>query len=207
MTSVSPAGAIPPRQARSRAALERLLSAAQEVLVTRGFDEFTIAAVAEKAGVSVGGVYRRFTGKDQLLETVLDRALDDLQSTVSAALATPTPDLAGAVSAFAGALADYLGRTGPLYTAALTASRRPDKRDRALAVLTGLQRVFFDAALPHAAEITHPAPSTALNTALRTIIGAGVHRAATAPLWPDGLGWEQWASEMAEMATGYLTRS
>ena len=55
----------PPQQARSRAALQRLLASAEYVLVNGGIDGFTIARVAEHAGVSVGGVYRRFEGKEQ----------------------------------------------------------------------------------------------------------------------------------------------
>ena len=199
-----PPGAIPPRQARSRAALERLLTAAQEVLTTQGFDEFTIAAVAERAGISVGGVYRRFTGKDQLVHAVIDRTFDDLQTTLAEALSAPAPDIAGVVSAFTYGFADYLERIGPLYSAILNAPRPPDRHETGMAAIMDVQRRFFDAALPHTAEITRPSPSAALSTAMRTILGTGVHRAAAAPWWPDGLTWNQWAEEMTAMTTAYL---
>jgi AcrR family transcriptional regulator len=204
-TSDAPTGVIPPRQARSRAALERLLAAAREVLATQGFDEFTIAAVAERAGVSVGGVYRRFTGKEQLLEAVIDGALEDLQTTIAGALSARAPGIDGVVDAFTHGFAEYLARVGPLYTAVLSAPRPADRHESGLAAIAGVQRLFFDAALPHSAEITHPSPSTALTTAMRTVLAAGVHRAAVAPWWPDGLGWDQWADEITAMTTAYLT--
>lgn len=197
-------GFIPPQQARSRAALERLLAAAREVLADRGPEEFTIAAVAERAGVSVGGVYRRFTGKEQLLEAVVDSALRELQATITAGLADAPPDLAGVVGAFARALADYFTRVGPVYVAIIGAGNRSGDPERGLAVVAAVQRLFLDAALPHSAEIAHRAPATALSTVLRTMLAAGVHRAAVSPWWPDGLTWEQWAGEIAAMATAYL---
>jgi AcrR family transcriptional regulator len=36
-----------------------MLAAAEDVLTADGFDEFTMTAVAERAGVSVGAIYRR----------------------------------------------------------------------------------------------------------------------------------------------------
>ena len=66
----APHGFHPPQQARSRASLRKVLASAEHVLSTGGIDEFTIAAVAEHAGVSVGAIYRRFTGKEQLLRAL-----------------------------------------------------------------------------------------------------------------------------------------
>jgi AcrR family transcriptional regulator len=198
-------GFIPPQQARSRAALERLLAAAEEVLATQGLDEFTIAAVAERAGVSVGGVYRRFTGKEQLLEAVIDRALGQLQTTITTALADAPPSISGVVTTFVQALAGYFARVGPMYAAIISGPHVEDNRERGLAAVTTVQRIFLDAALPYSAEIAHKAPSTALSTVLRTVLAAGVHRAAVIQWWPDGLSWTQWADEIADMTTTYLT--
>ena len=49
----------PPQQARSRAALQRLLTSAEHVLVNEGLEEFTIARVAEHAGYPLEGTKRR----------------------------------------------------------------------------------------------------------------------------------------------------
>ena len=53
----------------------RLLAAAREVFAEVGFDAATIAAVAVRAGVSTGNVYRYFDGKQALLDAALPPAL------------------------------------------------------------------------------------------------------------------------------------
>ncbi len=194
-----------PQQARSRAALQKLLIAAEVVLVNDGLDEFTIAAVAEKAGVSVGGLYRRFSGKEQLIEAIIDGLLEHLESTVTESLSTAEPSLAGVIEAFTHALATSFTRSGRVASTLAAGQRTPETAQRALRALTVLQRLFLDAAAPHGHEIVQAAQSTALTTTLRTIIGAGGHRAAVIQWWPDGLTWAQWADQIADMATTYLT--
>jgi AcrR family transcriptional regulator len=56
-----------------------MLAVAEDVLTADGFDEFTMTAVAERAGVSVGAIYRRVGGKEQLLAAVKDRLLSQLE--------------------------------------------------------------------------------------------------------------------------------
>lgn len=195
----------PPRQARSRAALQRLLTAAEEVLVSDGFDSFTIAAVAEHAGVSVGGVYRRFTSKEQLIDAVVDGLLKRLEDSVGAALSAAEPSLAGVVTAFTHALADSLARSGRVASALMGTQRTPEAQQRGLSAVTALQRLFLDAAAPYTDQIARAARSTALTTALRTVIGAGAHRTAVVQWWPDGLSWTEWADEIAAMTISYLS--
>ncbi|MFF8311381.1 TetR/AcrR family transcriptional regulator [Streptomyces lydicus] len=68
----------PPQQKRSRAAMERILSAAQALVTERGAAALTVADVAVRAEVAVGTIYSRFAGKDALLAAVQDRWLDQL---------------------------------------------------------------------------------------------------------------------------------
>ena len=58
----------PARQARSRRTAERIVSAALELLGSKAFEEMSVAEIAARAGVSVGGFYARFPGKDALLD-------------------------------------------------------------------------------------------------------------------------------------------
>ncbi|HKP74085.1 MAG TPA: TetR/AcrR family transcriptional regulator [Longimicrobiaceae bacterium] len=62
-----------PRQARSRETLARLLDAAEAVLAEGGLEAATVPAIARRAGLSVGAVYRRFPDKDALLRAVYFR--------------------------------------------------------------------------------------------------------------------------------------
>src|SRR5690349_1800458 len=98
----------PPQQARSRAALQRLLASAEHVLINDGPDELTIARVAEHAGVSVGGVYRRFAGKEQLIDAVKQALAERLEHSVATALQNAGPSLQGVVAALATALSNTL---------------------------------------------------------------------------------------------------
>ncbi len=68
--------ASPPRQERSRQTLDRLLDAATEVIEEKGQLNFTLPEVAQRAGIAVGTVYRRFSSKDQLVSAVLTRQRD-----------------------------------------------------------------------------------------------------------------------------------
>lgn len=194
----------PPRQERSREALRKILNAAEEVLVKDGLDHFTIASVAQEAGVSVGGVYRRFTGKDQLIDAVVALQMSQVEETVANALQNAEPGLAAVITAFAEAAAQNFPRVGRVAIALAGSQQTPALQLRGINSAVALQRLFMDAAAPHMGEIVRPEPATALGTAFRTILGSGVHRAAMAQWWPDGLTWGQWADEIAAMTTGYL---
>ena len=53
----------------------RILDAAQQLFLARGYGATTIEAIAEEAGVSVPTVYVRFETKRTLLKTLLDRTI------------------------------------------------------------------------------------------------------------------------------------
>lgn len=71
---------MPPRRAPApetegpgRDTRSRILAAARELAVEKGFDEFTVERVAEQAGVSRMTVYYQFGSKQGLLEALFDR--------------------------------------------------------------------------------------------------------------------------------------
>lgn len=194
----------PPQQARSRAARQRLLTSAEHVLINLGPDELTIARVAEHAGVSVGGVYRRFTGKEQLIDAVKQALVERLERSVVSALENAGPSLEGVVDALATALSDTLDESARLIPAILAGGRTADPPQEGLRIFTDLRRQFFDAAAPYRNQIRHADPDLALEMAFRNVIGAGAHRAAMTTWLPDGLTWQQWARETTNMTTGYL---
>jgi AcrR family transcriptional regulator len=51
----------------------RILDAAERLVLARGFDAMTIAAVAAEAGIGKGAVYLEFDGKRDVLDAVLGR--------------------------------------------------------------------------------------------------------------------------------------
>lgn len=64
---------IPPRQARSRETLRRLLDAAEAVMLTHGPEGATLPRIAKQARLSPATVYRRFLDKDALMRAVFRR--------------------------------------------------------------------------------------------------------------------------------------
>jgi AcrR family transcriptional regulator len=59
-----------PRNARSRRTREALLDAARSLIEEEGFDVMTLAAVAERAGVSPRALYLHFPSRSELLATL-----------------------------------------------------------------------------------------------------------------------------------------
>jgi TetR/AcrR family transcriptional regulator, cholesterol catabolism regulator len=57
---------------------DRILDAAGELFALRGFDATSVDAIAERAGLTVGALYRHFKTKGELLLDVIRRALTSL---------------------------------------------------------------------------------------------------------------------------------
>ncbi|MFJ4208063.1 TetR/AcrR family transcriptional regulator [Paenarthrobacter sp. NPDC089675] len=79
-----------PKQARSRQSFEKTIEAALALLEERGNDEFTLADVSARSGVSIGSIYARFEGKDDLVSVAHGRKMDDIDA-VSNHLFEPLP--------------------------------------------------------------------------------------------------------------------
>ncbi|WLP91842.1 TetR/AcrR family transcriptional regulator [Gordonia sp. NB41Y] len=58
---------IAPRQARSRATMERIVTTTEELLAEKPFEEITIAEISAKAGCAPPAIYARFSDKTALL--------------------------------------------------------------------------------------------------------------------------------------------
>lgn len=73
-----------PQQQRSRESEKRLLDAAEELLADRIWEDVSIAEIALRAGMSVGGVYARFAAKENLLRALHARYERDRTERLSA---------------------------------------------------------------------------------------------------------------------------
>lgn len=72
-----------PIQARSTARLETLLDAAAGIVDEIGFERLTTAMVAERAGASIGTVYRYFPDRIALLQSLASRNLERVLARVT----------------------------------------------------------------------------------------------------------------------------
>lgn len=64
-----------PQQGRSKASYERMLGAAEKLMVKRGNEDFTLTEVSKSGKVSIGSIYLRFDSKDDLIRAVHARVL------------------------------------------------------------------------------------------------------------------------------------
>ncbi|WP_241724306.1 TetR/AcrR family transcriptional regulator [Dietzia sp. E1] len=80
-----------PKQARSRAMVERIVEAARVVLVRDGYESFTTNRVADEAEVSPGSLYQYFPDKSALVTVVMDRWSAEISDRVAASLAASGP--------------------------------------------------------------------------------------------------------------------
>ena len=67
-----------PQQERSRQTRERLLRSAIQVLAHEGWASATVAAVAQRAGVSRGAAQHHFPTREALISATLEQIFDDL---------------------------------------------------------------------------------------------------------------------------------
>ncbi|MFF8787458.1 TetR family transcriptional regulator [Streptomyces sp. NPDC015125] len=78
-----------PVQQRSAQRLARILDACAEVLQETGYDELSTRAVAGRAGVPIGSVYRFFPNKRAMAEALARRNLDAYADRITARLTAP----------------------------------------------------------------------------------------------------------------------
>jgi len=76
-----------PRQARSQATVEVILTAAARVFARSGYAATTTNHVAAKAGVSIGSLYEYFPSKDAILVALTERHVDEAERELGRVLA------------------------------------------------------------------------------------------------------------------------
>lgn len=156
--------------------VERILEAATQVLARQGYPSMSTNRVAETAGVSVGSLYRYFSDKQEIFETLRLRAseaiLHDLTTAIAAAAGQPPR---AGVRAVIAALVAALEEHGPVVRALVnevpmgTQSNVLPEIERGLATFT---RIYVSQQLPDlpAAEVDsriYLAMGVTLNSCLR----------------------------------------
>jgi AcrR family transcriptional regulator len=86
-------------EARRAAARDRIAAAARELIARGGYAEAQIAAVAERAGVATGTVYRHFPSKADLFAEVFRTASQHEVDALAAGAAVASGGTAGRIAA------------------------------------------------------------------------------------------------------------
>lgn len=184
-----PAAAPAPQQARSRATLERLLSATIQALDAGGLDAALVPAIAQRAGVAPASIYRRFRDKDALLRAaflhVLERSQQGNRERLPRLLLRPTLE-ASARRLVALVLAQY--RQHPHLLRALQRFVEADgdgpfARDVRAKMAANVDTIV-EALLPLRAEIAQRATAKALRFAvLQAFSAAEAYALEQASVW------------------------
>ncbi|MFG2723406.1 TetR/AcrR family transcriptional regulator [Streptomyces sp. NPDC048416] len=198
-----PASYREPRQARSAATLARVLLAAEEIAVSVGLEEMTIAGVAERAGVSVGTIYRRFEDKEQLITALSERMLERREEYVAERLRTADPSLDGVLDAYAHALLQSFADSSSLFPELLR-TRGSRSLERGSRTITKIHRLLLEAAAPYTAQIRRSEPQAALDTVARAVLGACFHNSVRPDPATGEAARRRYADELSDMAIAYL---
>ncbi|MEU2025259.1 TetR/AcrR family transcriptional regulator [Streptomyces sp. NPDC016469] len=116
-----------PVQQRSAERLARILDACAGLLDEIGYEQLSTRAVAQRAGVPIGSVYRFFSNKRSLTDALARRNLDSYAERITARLtAIETADWRGAIDAV---LDEYLAmkRTVPGFALVDFGAPAPDE--------------------------------------------------------------------------------
>ena len=193
-----------PQQARSRETKAKLLAATEDLLIEGGADAVTMGAVAARAEVAVGTVYRRFENRELLLRAVKDRMLARFGDRLTARLRDPLADLESVIDAYTAAVVDWMAESGRLLPEIFGVRLQPVPDQRAEG-LDAMRRLLVEAAAPHRGAIRLQDTDAELAFISRIITGSAMHRALSIETAPDGMTWEQWRIRTALMAVAYLT--
>jgi AcrR family transcriptional regulator len=183
---------IPPQQERSTRFLMRVLEAAERILRRDGAEGLTMPAVALEAGVSVGGIYRRFQTKQDLIRAIRDRHLGRSEQLVATAMAGELTSLGEVVRVFLSALIKDGGAAPDNLFGVIMEAQGEDgvMKARGQESVERHKASFAAALRPFRGEISHPDPDAAIDMAFLIAISVFMRRVKArgrggAIAWPD----------------------
>lgn len=171
----APALAHPARQARSQRTQDLLVEAAEALLREGGLEAATVPAIARRAGVAVGSVYRRFPDKDAVMRAVAERFFVRARALNMRSLQPERwTDVAPEVIArlFVASIVNSYRHHGDLLRALILYTRsHPDEGFRARFELFNLEMMdrVSDVMLARRQDYRHPKPEVALRLGLVTL--------------------------------------
>ena len=182
-----------PRQARSRASVDFLLEAAAQVLEACGAAGFNTNAVADRAGVSVGTLYRYFPNKASILHAVARReteahrqAVVEIATSGTGGLARDRAMIRAFIQAFAG--------------------RAQARRIAMSAMLAEVDHASLAAEFAEAEAGLTDARSRPLTRVQSFVLGRSIHGALRAAVLEgvDFLTSQEFEDELVRLARAYL---
>ncbi|MGW3942994.1 TetR/AcrR family transcriptional regulator [Streptomyces phaeochromogenes] len=196
-------------QDRSRRSQQDILKAGYALLEEGGVDALTVATVAERAGMAVGSIYRRFGDKEGLLLAIQHAFTENLQAEITQRMSVERlrllRDPAVAIAEAVGALTDaFQAHEALLRVFLLLGTRHEAVRTEGSRVSVEGNRHFADA-LRHT-PVAHPDPAAALDFAFRLAYAAIAHRITQGEFLESDrpLPWNELRSHLQTAIVRYL---
>lgn len=202
----------PPQQARSRATLDRLLDAAEQLLAEKGWEECSVTEIVRRAGSSVGAFYSRFKDKDGLFHAIHERFSVEAMATADDILSlerwegATIPEIIRETVAFT--VRTYRERAGLIRAFLVRGAVDDAFRERSLRLRSHIAELLRKLVLARRKELLHPAPAVASEFSVRLIHGLLQARAVIGDL-QNGSGGvrlsdEQITTELVHAVLAYL---
>ncbi|MBB2166428.1 TetR family transcriptional regulator [Gluconacetobacter sp. 1b LMG 1731] len=190
-----------PRQTRSMELVASVMEAAVQVLAAEGAQRFTMARVAERAGVSVGSLYQYFPNKAAILFRLQSdewaRTAEILRGILEQRVTPPLDRLRMAVHAFIRSECEETGVRMALDDAAPLYRGAPEAHD-ALKAGAAIMQAFMREVLPDASADQRALAGGLVELTIRSV---GKSYSET-PCTPIEI--EAFAEAMADMLCAYL---
>jgi AcrR family transcriptional regulator len=145
-----------PRQARSRATVERIITAGARVLEGSGYQDASTNRIAREAGVSPGSLYQYFPDKDAIVAEIILRLVDDFASALTPALrAIATEQPPAATRLVLGAVLDALQQHAALLRALVDRVPTIEQQKAVLPVRGRLADIVYHSLAANAHALRH----------------------------------------------------
>lgn len=198
-----------PQQGRSKASLERMLSAAEKLMLERGSEDFTLQEVSQKGSVSIGSIYLRFDGKDNLVRAVIADHLERMEAEEDVLLADVgrSKSLGEFVTRFVEGYAELLRHHAPL----LRMTMQRASQDSSVSVVgkrsaLRFEKLSTEALLAYPKDIGGQNREVKANSSFHVIFATLARQLSLGSTDESAqdYDWEQLKRELARMCLAYL---
>jgi len=199
----------PVRQARSERTRDRLLEAARQTVIEKGFEGAGVVEIAERAGCSPATIYRRFRHREGLMRALFELVMEEWEATRAEAVDSKRWTGASILEILEGYLRFALvGGPSPALMRALVRMGMQDAEPgERLAEQQRLTRAGVAALLlARSGEIGHPRPAEAVDFTIAMLASILRERQIGAPCDTHlaSLSFDEFLSEALQLAARYL---
>jgi len=194
-----------PCQARAKATNDAIIEASTQLLLDQGYDRFTTARAAERAGVSIGSLYQYFPNKAALAAAVIDRCCEEFIVALDRALeGRPRITLPECIRAIVDVILVSHQLAPDLHKVVIDLAPRIGVADRTDGMSRKMAEAIEAVLRMHSDEIAPDIDLSTAATIIETLLVALSHRAAMAGV--KASEGEMIATETTCMITRYLAR-